>query len=285
MEALGELVRKARLTAGLTARELARLLSLSHSYISQLESGGIVSPSPGVLRKLSDALESLDFRRLLVAAGYLSRIDELGDDEGAQGVKRRQREIASESNDRRCDWAVVNPSKFRRESESAGATLIPHHNPELADRLVAAVSGKCEVASRASRGERRIPLLGAIPAGSAPTAQVGELDALQTIPLPTGIRGVGPFAAMRVLGDSMVDAGILDGDIVILDRGTRVRNGDVCAVLVDCEHPTLKSVYSTADIVVLAPANRAYAPIIVKTAELDVTVRILGKVIHCSRYY
>ena len=62
---------------------------------------------------------------------------------------------------------------------------------------------------------------------------------------------------MRVRGDSMVDAGILDGDRVVIKRGHRFRNGDVIAAVVDGEI-TLKGVWTEDDRIHLVPANEKY---------------------------
>lgn len=85
----------------------------------------------------------------------------------------------------------------------------------------------------------RVPLLGHIPAGE-PCSAVEEVE--EIIPLPRGrFRGEKLFA-LRIRGESMVGAGILDGDVAVLDADRVASDGDIAAVVVD-EEATLKRLY------------------------------------------
>jgi len=261
MGKIGEIVRKARLDAGMTARELARALRLSHSYISQLESGGIVSPSPGVLKRLSEAVQSLDYRKLLVLAGYISRVDELGGEPGISSV------FDDSDSDSNCN--------------SDSVELKPVADREAAARLIDAVTGR----RRARPNGRRVPLLGAIPAGGGPVVVKSMNDALDSVDMPEDLKGVGPFVALKVHGESMTGAGLMDGDIVIIDRGAAAREADICAIRLEGDNPTLKRAHFKGDTVVLAPANPAFSPLIVNADELGQRVEIIGRVVYSSREY
>ena len=84
--------------------------------------------------------------------------------------------------------------------------------------------------------------------------------------------------ALEVHGQSMIDAGILDGDIIIVNQGSYADNGEIVAALVGDE-ATVKEFYKENGRYRLQPRNESMAPIIV-----DECV-ILGKVIACLRYY
>ena len=101
-----------------------------------------------------------------------------------------------------------------------------------------------------------IPVIGAIAAGTPILASENHdsyLDDLSPAP--------GRFA-LKVRGDSMIEAGILDGDFAIIDHGEEVRDGGIGAVMLD-EEATLKRLRFRAGKVTLEPANPNYEPIIV----------------------
>jgi len=128
----------------------------------------------------------------------------------------------------------------------------------------------------------RIPIAGYIVAGE-PVAAYPTNDAdVDTVDLTRDlIRDVENVYALRVRGDSMVDASVHDGDLVILRQTQTAENGDMVAVwLEDSEETTLKYFYREGRNVRLQPANPAYEPII-KPANV---VRIQGKVITIIRH-
>ncbi|HPD89009.1 MAG TPA: XRE family transcriptional regulator [Oscillospiraceae bacterium] len=84
--------------------------------------------------------------------------------------------------------------------------------------------------------------------------------------------------ALTCKGDSMIDARILDGDIVLIRQQSDVDNGDIAAVLIENE-ATLKRVYKDKDGITLVAANQKYAPWRITGPELE-EVRILGKAVY-----
>ncbi|KMY69147.1 hypothetical protein AAU61_06450 [Desulfocarbo indianensis] len=114
-----------------------------------------------------------------------------------------------------------------------------------------------------------IPLLGRIAAGE-PMLAVEEAD--EVLGLEPSFFGSGKFFALRVKGDSMVEAHIQEGDMVILRAQEQASPGEVVAVLLDDE-VTLKQFYPSNNLVELRPANSAMQSIMVKP---DRTPRILG---------
>ena len=119
---------------------------------------------------------------------------------------------------------------------------------------------------------KTIPLLGTIACG-VPILAEENLDG--EVYLPDFVHA---DFALRCKGDSMVDARILDGDIVYIRKQPDVENGEIAAVLIEDE-ATLKRVYKYPGQVVLQPANPKYAPLIY-TGESINEMRILGKAVY-----
>lgn len=122
---------------------------------------------------------------------------------------------------------------------------------------------------------RDVPLVGRIAAG---TPILAEEDIEQIFPLPTEFVGNDPVFMLRVKGDSMIDAGIFDGDLVVVRRQPDANEGDLVAALVDDEEATVKRFHREAGRVVLIPENRAYEPM-----TFDHGVEILGRVVAVLR--
>jgi repressor LexA len=122
-----------------------------------------------------------------------------------------------------------------------------------------------------------VPLLGQIAAGQPILADehVEEL-----LPLPRDLVGQGDVFGLRVRGDSMIEAGVLDGDYVIVRKQETADNGDMVAALLDDPEPeaTVKYLSKRGDKVQLLPANPAYEPIDGRGAT------ILGKVVTVLRH-
>ena len=129
----------------------------------------------------------------------------------------------------------------------------------------------------------QVPLLGRIPAGNLSEA-VGDLHGsiLVDAPMPAGSRTADgfDFFALRVEGDSMLGAGILSGDIVIVQVQSTARSGDIVVAMVGDE-ATVKTLRRTGRRVELHPENPAYQPIVPEPGD---RLRILGKVIEVRRY-
>lgn len=118
-----------------------------------------------------------------------------------------------------------------------------------------------------------VPLLGPIHAGE-PTFAEQEFDSY--VETGTAIRC---DYALRVVGDSMINARICDGDIVFIRKQPQVEDGEIAAVLIDDE-TTLKRVrYLPGGLTMFSPENPRYQPIIVGGKDETRTVRILGKAI------
>ncbi len=131
-------------------------------------------------------------------------------------------------------------------------------------------------ASGERRPVRHVPLVGDVAAGTDVLAQenVEEL-----MPLPADFTGDGPLFMVRVRGDSMIDAGILDGDYVVVHQQNEANKGDVVVAGIPGEEGTVKTFSRRGTKVVLQPANARLAPM-----EFDPDdVHIYGKVVTVMR--
>ncbi len=132
----------------------------------------------------------------------------------------------------------------------------------------------------AEDGERpvAVPVMGRIAAGT-------PIEALQTrshtISVPPDMLGTGEHYALEVRGDSMVDAGILDGDTVLIQRNESADTGDIVVALIDEEEATLKRFRRRGASIALEPANTAYEVRILPPNR----VKIQGKLIGLYRKY
>ena len=93
--------------------------------------------------------------------------------------------------------------------------------------------------------------------------------------------GNGEHFALEVDGDSMIDAGILDGDTVIIRRGEQAENGQIIVALVDDENVTLKRLRRSGKSIALEPANRAYETRILPADR----VKVQGRLVALLRQY
>ena len=122
---------------------------------------------------------------------------------------------------------------------------------------------------------RDVPLVGRIAAG---TPILAEEDIEEIFPLPTELVGNDPVFMLRVSGDSMIEAGIFDGDLVVIKRQADANEGDLVAALIDGEEATVKRFRREAGKVILIPENRSYEPMV-----FDGGVEILGRVVAVLR--
>jgi repressor LexA len=131
-------------------------------------------------------------------------------------------------------------------------------------------------ASGERRPARHIPLVGDVAAGTDVLAQENVEELL---PLPADFTGDGPAFMVRVRGDSMIDAGILDGDYVVVRQEVDVRKGDVVVAGIPGEEGTVKTFTRKGNKIVLLPSNARLAPMEFDAAE----VTIYGKVVTVVR--
>lgn len=125
-------------------------------------------------------------------------------------------------------------------------------------------------------GGARIPLLGTVAAGTP----IEPIETPGTITIPEELLGRGETFALRVRGDSMIDDGIHDGDVVIVESQRDAPNGATVVALVEGE-ATVKRFYRRRGRIHLVPANERMEPIVAK----DEDVELRGVVVALLRRY
>jgi len=123
----------------------------------------------------------------------------------------------------------------------------------------------------------RLPLAGRVAAGQP----IEAVEQREVIAVPEAMMGRGESFVLQVRGDSMIDEQIRDGDFVVLEKRTRVHNGDVVVALIDGQEATLKKFFRDGGLIRLEPANAAMTPITVAADR----VRVQGVVIGLMRRY
>lgn len=123
----------------------------------------------------------------------------------------------------------------------------------------------------------RIPILGRVTAGQ-PILATENYDGFVVFPTEGYRAGSSEMFALRVAGTSMIEAGILDGDLVIVEKQSAAENGDIVVALIGDE-ATVKTFYKEDGHYRLQPENSTMQPIIVDQVD------ILGRVVTSVRYY
>ena len=118
-----------------------------------------------------------------------------------------------------------------------------------------------------------VPLMGRIAAG-VPISAIQNHT--QDIPVPPDLVGSGEHFALEVRGDSMIEAGINEGDIVIVRRCDTAENGDIVVALVEKEEATLKRLRKKGASIALEAANPAYETRIFGPDQVDIQGRLVG---------
>lgn len=123
-----------------------------------------------------------------------------------------------------------------------------------------------------------VPILGKVTAGE-PILAVENIEG--SFPIPVHVLGNKDAYLLNVSGDSMMDAGILDGDYVLVSQENTAADGEMVVALVGDEEATVKTIYHEGNVIRLQPENPLYQPII----RSEEQVSILGKVIGVIRFF
>jgi len=130
------------------------------------------------------------------------------------------------------------------------------------------------------KGSVMVPILGTIAAGSpipVPNSDNWSNQAVDTLELPQDMVGKKPVFALKVKGQSMIDALIDDGDIVLMEAAHSAANGEMVAVwLKDREEVTLKRFFADKDKVILQPANQTMKPIEQRADNVEIQGKVIG---------
>jgi repressor LexA len=122
-------------------------------------------------------------------------------------------------------------------------------------------------------GAVQLPLYGKIAAGLPIEALNGNTEEIE---VPVALIGKGDHFALEVEGDSMIEAGILDGDTVIIRKGETAENGQIIVALVDGTEVTLKKLRRRGNSIALEPANARYETKIYPVERVSVQGRLIA---------
>lgn len=184
--------------------------------------------------------------------------------------------LASKSGVHRLVSALEERGFIRRLAHRARALEVLKL-PEAAARIAPTPSSNVVEANFGSRSEEErnidVPVLGRIAAGVPIEAIQHETDRLS---VPASMIASGEHFALEVHGDSMIEAGILDGDLVVIKRGDTADNGQIVVALVRDEEATLKTLRKKGASIALEAANPAYETRIFGPGEVKVQGKLVG---------
>jgi repressor LexA len=155
----------------------------------------------------------------------------------------------------------VNAREPARNKKFAPNVIPGDFRKGLAGRMVTAPKRSVE-----------LPLYGKIAAGTP----IEALRDTQTIEVPPGLLGRGEHYALEVEGDSMTDAGIVDGDTVIIEKCESADNGSIIVALVEENEVTLKRLRRRGNSIALEPANKKYETRIFRPDQVKIQGRLVG---------
>ena len=125
----------------------------------------------------------------------------------------------------------------------------------------------------AANDTRDLPILGKIAAGTPIEAIQQERDRM---PVPESILGAGEHFVLEISGDSMINAGILDGDFVVIKRSDAAQSGEIVVALINGEEATLKRLRKKGASIALEAANPAYETRIFGPDQVAVQGKLVG---------
>ena len=117
------------------------------------------------------------------------------------------------------------------------------------------------------RPSRHVPLIGDVAAGTGVLAQENVED---LIPIPTDFTGEGDLFMLRVRGDSMIEAGILDGDFVVARQQTVAENVDIVVAGIPGDEATIKTFKKSGNNITLVPSNSSMKPMVFTSDEVQI---------------
>ncbi|MFC3099533.1 transcriptional repressor LexA [Altererythrobacter lauratis] len=158
-----------------------------------------------------------------------------------------------------------------KQPDDVSATRAPRMRAAANDAVVGNVGAPRTVPS-AANDVINLPLHGRIAAG----VPIEALEGQQSLPVPAALLGSGEHYALEVSGDSMIEAGILDGDYALVKKTNTARDGEIVVALIRNEEATLKYLRHEGGKIRLDPANGAYDPQIYDDHEVQVQGRLAG---------
>jgi len=144
---------------------------------------------------------------------------------------------------------------------------------EILKPVTAAAGGVVTRAVETASNLLSLPLLGRIAAGTPIEALSDPTNHLE---IPASMVGSGEHFALEIVGDSMVGAGILDGDTVVIQRAETARHGEIVVALINQQEATLKTLLKEPGRVGLEAANPRYETRYFSTGEIEVQGKLAG---------
>lgn len=185
-------------------------------------------------------------------------------------------DLASKSGIHRLITALEERGFLRRLPHRARALEVVRLPEQAAPAPVRALRPTAQPQLRApepANDVRELPLLGRIAAGSPIEALQVERD---RIPVPEALLGGGDHYMLEISGDSMIEAGIHDGDWVVIRSGNSADNGDIVVALVHGEEATLKRLRRKGGSIALEAANPAYPTRVFGPDQVQVQGKLVG---------
>lgn len=170
--------------------------------------------------------------------------------------------------------SALEERQFIRRLPNRARALEVLRMPERGDRPAPA---KARTLPIAANDTIELPLHGRIAAGMP----IEAIEGRESLSVPAALLGSGEHYALEVAGDSMVEAGILNGDYALIAKTETARNGDIVVALVDDHEATLKYFHPEGAKVRLDPANSRYEPQVYRADQ----VRVQGRLAALLRRY
>lgn len=241
-------------------RKQYELLMFIHERVR--ESG--VPPSFDEMKDALDLKSKSGIHRLIMALeerGYLRRMEKRA---RALEIVRLPENVSD----------TLRPATTRSQSQRMGHPPAARH-ARMETRISADTRGAgAPRRTGDSEGAMQVPMVGRIAAGTPIEAlqnKVGE------VPVPVGMIGRGGnHYALEVTGDSMINAGILDGDTVIIQEADTATTGEIVVALVDNQEATLKRLRRRGDSIALEAANPAYETRLYGADRVQVQGKLVG---------
>lgn len=179
--------------------------------------------------------------------------------------------------------SALEEREFIRRLPNRARALEVLRMPERGDAKKSAVKSRAMDTSISSTSQKpaipspandvvEIPLHGRIAAGTP----IEALEGATMLPVPAALLGSGEHYALEVAGDSMVEAGILDGDYALIRRTEVARDGEIVVALIDDAEATLKYFRKEGAMIRLDPANRDYSAQRYRPDQVRVQGRLAG---------
>ncbi len=157
--------------------------------------------------------------------------------------------------------------------DQATTSAPPRGRQAFVPQVVEGTRPAAEAPRAVNDDTRELPLLGKIAAGVPIEAMGQERDRLR---IPESMLGAGEHYLLEIEGDSMINAGILNGDYVVIKKTDNAQSGEIVVALVDGDTATLKRLRKKGASIALEAANPAYKTRIYNADEVDIQGRLVG---------